>query len=228
MHWVLIISIFLLLGFLLLQILKRNAENKPKKKSEIVVVDKHIDNSQNKGEKLVSQMLSDIIKTYNGYLFNNFTFIDDNGFSTNIDQIFLSRGGLFIIETKSNIGTIYGNDSYEVWEARIKGRKSNKLFKNPIKQNKKHINHLLFMLKNNSLKMNSMIIFPLADSIYNVVSGFVYDLCSAKKFIIDKTKEERYSKEVIDEMYFRLNEVKNIHGISLEEHRVNIKNKYKK
>ena len=62
-------------------------------------------------------MLNSIASSYKTYVFNDFTFMDDNGYSTNIDYILVCQGVVFVIEIKSNKGFIYGNDNDEKWFA---------------------------------------------------------------------------------------------------------------
>lgn len=67
------------------------------------------------GENYVSKHLETIINKFGGYLYNDFCFEDEKGYSTEIDHILITRGGIFIIETKTNKGTIYGNKDDEYW-----------------------------------------------------------------------------------------------------------------
>ena len=60
-------------------------------------------------EEYVSSYLQDIVNECGGYLFNDYCFEDDDGYSSQIDHILITRGGVFVIETKANKGTIYGD-----------------------------------------------------------------------------------------------------------------------
>lgn len=122
------------------------------------------------GEDYVASMLEDLANSYDGYVFNDFTFMDQKGYSTNIDHIFVCTGGIFIIETKSYKGFIYGNDTDDMWYQEKEEWQDDKEFKNPVKQNQGHINHLRRMMESNPPKMISMIIFPTADSLRHVDS----------------------------------------------------------
>ena len=68
------------------------------------------------GEKIVGQRLEEIVNTYGGYLYNDFCFEDKYGFSSQIDHILITLGGVFIIETKNMVGTVYGDKDDEQWE----------------------------------------------------------------------------------------------------------------
>ncbi len=178
------------------------------------------------GEEYVADMLQKIVDNNKAYLFNDYTFIDEYGYSTNIDHILICVGGIFIIETKSNKGIIYGDDNSEFWYAEKGAWQDDKQFKNPVKQNQGHINHLRKMFKNNPPKMFSLIIFPTADSIDNVDSKFAYDIDSAYEFIIEKINESKYSDQFINRTYNDFKDIIDTYGISIEEHKRNIRNKY--
>ena len=178
-----------------------------------------------KGENYVANMLEDLANTYNGHVFNDFTFKDEAGFSTNIDHIFISRGGIFIIETKSNKGIIYGNTNDETWYAQKEDWQDDRIFKNPIKQNQGHINHLRKMMGKYPPKMISIVIFPFAEQI-NSDSETVFDIEAAKQFIIEKTDENDYSENFPIKMCKKIQEIIDIYGITIEEHKENIKSKY--
>lgn len=178
------------------------------------------------GEEYVADMLQDIVDDNKAYLFNDYTFIDENGYSTNIDHILVCVGGIFIIETKSNKGIIYGDDDSEYWHAEKEAWQEDKEFKNPVKQNQGHINHLRRMFKNNPPKMYSLIIFPAVDSIDNVNSKFAYDVDSAHDFIYEKINESNYSEQFVNRIYNDLKDIIDTYGISIEEHKRNLRNKH--
>lgn len=67
------------------------------------------------GEQVVASRCEEICKEYEGGLFNSFCFCDSRGYSSEIDHIVITRGGIFIIETKNWSGIIEGNPSDETW-----------------------------------------------------------------------------------------------------------------
>lgn len=85
------------------------------------------------GENIVADMLLTISQTHKAYVFNNFTFVDKNGFSTNIDHIFVCQGGVFVIETKANKGFIYGETDDEYWYAQKKRMATRQSIQKPCK-----------------------------------------------------------------------------------------------
>ena len=178
------------------------------------------------GEEYVGRTLDKIARENGGYLFNNFTFMDELGYSTNIDHILITRGGVFVIETKANKGIISGEESDEYWTAIKEEWQEDKTFRNPVIQNRRHINHLRRMLGQNAPKMYSLVVFPAAASLRRVNSAFVHDLRSAQAFITEKNEEPRYQDKTVEKIYNDLLRIKNLYGISLEEHLENLNDKY--
>lgn len=177
------------------------------------------------GENYVSKHLEIIINEFGGYLYNDFCFEDEKGYSTEIDHILITRGGIFIIETKTNKGTIYGNKDDEYWVSRKKEYQEDKSIKNPIIQNNGHINHLKRMFKNYPPKMISVIIFPLAD-ISNINSNVVFNLNDAIDYIIKLTKSNKYSIQYVEKINKQILDIKSKYSISKEKHIKNINKKY--
>lgn len=179
------------------------------------------------GERYVAKMLENIARFNKATVFNDYTFIDDKGYSTNIDHILVCQGGVFVIETKSNKGIIVGHESSENWGAKKEDWQDDKIFRNPVLQNQGHINHLRRMFKTNPPKMISMIIFPAADSLEYVDASCVYDVSGAEDFILEKIAEGKYSPEFVDRITNQLQDIIDEYGITLEEHRANIRKIYK-
>lgn len=171
------------------------------------------------GENEVSKMLAEFLK--DGYVFDNFIFKDENGYSSEIDHILICEGGIFIIETKSNNGLIYTEN--EEWYA--EKMYETKKITNPIKQNNGHINHLKKVIGNHNLKMYSIIIFPFAD-ISHIESKYVFSIESARDFIVEKINTDKHSREYIERTYKQIMTVKEKYKCSKEEHIKNINDMY--
>ena len=177
------------------------------------------------GENLVAKYLQDVVNSYGGYLYNDFCFEDQQGYSTEIDHILITRGGIFIIETKTNKGLIRGTKEDEWWLCIKKDYQQDKQLKNPIIQNQGHINHLRKMFKNTPPKMTSIVIFPVADITY-VSSDIVYDLDDATNKIIELTKSNTYSQEFVERINSQIKQIQDTYSISKEKHIENIKRTY--
>lgn len=177
------------------------------------------------GENYVASYLSDIASTYNGFLFNDFCFEDEDGFSTEIDHILITRGGVFVIETKTNKGTIYGDKNDKYWECIKKDYQDDKTLKNPIIQNQGHINHLRRMFGKNAPKMLSIVIFPVAD-ISHIDATNVCNVNGAVAAIKELTAQAKYSEEFVKRINNQLQSIKDRYGISKERHIQNINRIY--
>ena len=175
-----------------------------------------------KGEEIVSRMLTSIQNTHKYCLFNNFSYMYDDVHSTEIDHIFICKGGIFIIETKSNKGIIYGNDNDNMWYQEKEAWQDDKEFMNPVKQNQTHIRLLKRILGEYPPKMYSLVIFPFAKSLENVDSIYVHNLDSAKEFIMDKINNGTYSDKFIDKMNEQFTNIYIKKGISSKQHKENI------
>lgn len=93
------------------------------------------------GEKRVTKELSELDDKW--YIYDNFKKIKNN----QIDHILIGPKGIFTIETKNFVGTIFGNEFKDNWK-QVKNRKYNgKKIKNPIKQANRHS-----LVLNNELK----------------------------------------------------------------------------
>ena len=165
------------------------------------------------------------MNSYGGYLYDDFCFEDQQGYSTEIDHILITRGGIFIIETKTNKGLIRGAKDDEWWLCIKKDYQQDKQLKNPIIQNQGHINHLRKMFKNTPPKMTSIVIFPVADITY-VSSDIVYDLDDATNKIIELTKSNTYSQEFVERINSQIKQIQDTYSISKEKHIENIKRAY--
>lgn len=70
---------------------------------------------------------------------HNITLYTDEG-TTQIDHIFVSKFGIFVVETKNYKGWIFGSEHQENWTQKLY-KKSYK-FQNPLRQNYKHLRAL--------------------------------------------------------------------------------------
>lgn len=180
------------------------------------------------GEKIVGQRLEEIVNTYGGYLYNDFCFEDEYGFSSQIDHILITLGGVFIIETKNMVGTIYGDKDAEQWRC-IKYQNGNiyeKMIGNPIIQNQGHINHLRDMFASIPPKMTSMVIFVDTDISY-IDSNQVYNLPDAIRYIEEMTINSKRSREYVERINDQIRDIQCKYSIPIERHIENIKNRYR-
>ena len=156
----------------------------------------------------------------NGKALSNIYIPMTNGETTEIDLIYITKAGIFVIESKNYKGWIFGTDTQRTWtEVLYAGRKGilqtktteKHHFYNPIMQNKTHINWLQRYIKT-QVPMFSLIVFSdrcelkeinLSSSPNNV---YVCLNVQASSVISSwyKKNEKCLSKEEIEELYNKL------------------------
>ena len=169
------------------------------------------------GEDAVAAMLQAIAAKHNGYAYENVAFKDENDYSSEIDAILICGGRFYVVEVKSNKGTIYGNPDDSYWHAKKGEWQEDTELKNPIKQNQGHINHLRRLLGEDVPYMTSIVIFPYAN-INNVRSSVVHDYYSAKEYILKEIALGEHRQKTTYLANERLKAMLANHRISHEEH----------
>ena len=95
------------------------------------------------GEHLIENVLEKANhKGMEGSILRNIYVPKPNGETTEIDVLYITKKGVFVIESKNYSGWIYGKDTDPSWCAVLPGRKGKSekhSFYNPIMQNKGHI-----------------------------------------------------------------------------------------
>ena len=87
---------------------------------------------------------------------NNVTIPTTNG-TTQIDHIIVSRYGIFVIETKTMEGWIFGSEKDAQWTQSLYGNKFR--FQNPLRQNYRHVKALEEFLGLSSSMFHSVVCF---------------------------------------------------------------------
>lgn len=195
--------------------------SKPKRISEEYQGTKYLTD-----EKLVANELEKLVKDNKGYLINNLCFKDEEDYSSEIDHILITKAGVFVIETKSNYGKIYGNENDIMWQSYYKDTNKTKEIINPVLQNKGHIYHLRKMFKRNSPKMHSVIIILYGD-ISDIKINNVYHLNDAIRYIKNKMSQNIHDDNYVDKIYKLFVNLKNRYEISKDEHNKNVNSIYK-
>ena len=88
------------------------------------------------GEWRVRRVLKRLENSGTRILYNVFLRLSD-GKTTQIDHVAVSPAGVFVIETKTFQGWIFGSEKGEYWTQKI--YRSNRKFKNPLHQNYGHV-----------------------------------------------------------------------------------------
>lgn len=184
----------------------------------LVVIVSKLNSPQYKGkygENVISQALKEI-EGYN-YVVNNIM-LNDNGKSRQIDHIFVSEYGVFVIETKNYGGTIYGKEKSTEWKQYLNKKCFN--FKNPIHQNYGHEEIVKKVLKSVTDKIYSLVVFTRRCELkVEVTSTVIYDN-QLKNYIRNKGKILDISK--VNEIYKVLMENKIENEEAIRNHNYNV------
>ena len=159
---------------------------------------------------------------------NNLTLDGQSGITHQIDHIYISEKGIFVIESKSHYGKISGNNKDSIWIKEVKNRKER--MPNPITQNKSHVRIVRRILKTD-LPIISVVVFTLNNAPYfpdeNVInlddlSMFLKEYPSYKalsKTDVDKIDDYLLSKESYSNMDDHLQNIKKIKKQRIESHK---------
>lgn len=116
---------------------------------------KHINQKGKQGEDLLRQHTERALgKRYHAF---HDLLIPLYQHTTQIDHIFVSRYGVFVVETKNYTGWIYGDAQQTHWTQVLAQQKNR--FYNPLKQNDTHIKALAYLLKLPVDKFHSIVVF---------------------------------------------------------------------
>lgn len=135
------------------------------------------------GESKVSKRLKKLAKKYGGHVIDDVIIPGENDKTSQIDHIYISKYGLYVVETKNYSGRIYGNDKQREWtQVLAYGNTKNKLY-NPVMQNQTHIYRLLQLL---NVKMDacSVVVFVRGNVNY-IESDHVFTLYDLKHLLDD-------------------------------------------
>ena len=155
------------------------------------------------GEKLVSKRLSKLNKRKYKVI-NNLLLKTSKG-TAQIDHIVISQYGVFVIETKNYKGIITGNEYDDNWNQILFNNKE--VLRNPIKQNNGHIKALkdvIPTLRYN--KINSIILFTKRSKLKVNTETIVIYYNKVNK-VIKRSRKKEFTKEEVDYIYKKLNEL---------------------
>lgn len=98
------------------------------------------------GEKLTERELN-LVRLFGrkGKVLRNVYVPKENGETSEIDVVFITQKGIFVIESKNYSGWIFGDEQSTYWTVMLPNKSKNRFY-NPIKQNRTHIkwlNHYL-------------------------------------------------------------------------------------
>ena len=147
------------------------------------------------GEMLVSRKAASQLPASAYHAFNNVTIPDGEG-TTQIDHIYVSRFGLFVVETKHLSGWIFGQEHQPQWTQRIYRKKTR--FQNPIRQNFKHLKALENLLHVSPSMLHSVIVLTGNAEIKTSLPEYVCTLSNFTRYITSFTVPVLTESEVQD------------------------------
>lgn len=148
-------------------------------------------------QKQVSQLLHDVASP-NDRIINDGIFINPKtGVSSQIDHIFISTKGIFVIETKNYSGIIYGTDDQREWTQSLNYGKTVNKFYSPVKQNFTHV-YLIRTLLNMPLPVFNIVVFVQGNTEY-INSEYIYTLPSLKRLL--ENSPEQISVGEVEKAY---------------------------
>ena len=165
------------------------------------------------------------------FLFNIYIPKED-GSTTEIDLLMISRKGIFVYESKNYSGWIFGSQNNRYWTQTLPsvGYSLKSRFYNPVKQNKNHIKHLESLC--GKLDPYSLIVFSERCELMDVWHGDNRTKVIKRNEVYRVTKDlydqsSLYiSDEIINCVYEKLKVYCNVSEQQKEEHINRIKNKY--
>lgn len=156
------------------------------------------------GEARVNKILKRLVKRHGGQIVYDVTIPGENGKTSQIDHIYVSNYGVYVIETKNYAGRIYGKDGQREWtQVLAYGNTKNKLY-NPVMQNQTHIYRLKQAISAN-VPLFSVIVFVKANLDY-IESDYVYSLYGLKHLLDDEKK--RIDDETMNSVFNEIMECK--------------------
>lgn len=177
-----------------------------------------------RGERHVSNILIEFSQKYGGYVINDVLIPLNNGRTTQIDHIYISSYGIFVIETKRYHGKIYGNSYMESWQVYYENGEKH-TFYNPIKQNEGHIKAIYKKIRIDPNLIESIIVFDNGD-VEHVDSDITIKSDSLFEYLKMFTYKEILTSDETENIYNALNYFKLYPKESAMDHIESVKNSH--
>lgn len=186
-----------------------------------------------RGEKLTERELN-LVKLFGrkGKVLRNLYVPKDNGETSEIDVVFITRKGIFVIESKNFSGWIFGDEKSAYWTVMLPNKEKNRFY-NPIMQNRSHIKWLGQYL-DKEIPLFSIVVFSErcelkrvtieSQDVYVIKRDYLY---ATVRSIWDKS--ENYLDEAeVEELQEKLKVLTYVDSEKKRSHIDNIKTRYKK
>lgn len=185
-----------------------------------------------RGEKLTERELN-LVKLFgrNGKVLRNIYVPKTNGETSEIDVVFITQKGIFVIESKNYSGWIFGDEKSSYWTAMLPNKEKNKFY-NPVKQNRTHIKWLGQFL-NDDIPLFSIVTFSERCELKKVTieSSDIHVIKRDKLYAVIRNmwddSEDKLDEKKINAVYERLEVLTNVDGAIKAAHVEKINVKYK-
>lgn len=184
------------------------------------------------GEKLTERELK-LVQLFGrkGKVLRNVYLPKDNGETSELDVIFITKKGIFVFESKNYSGWIFGDERNRKWTAMLPNKQKNQFY-NPIMQNRTHLKWMSKYVGEN-VPLFSIIVFSERCELKKVtvesedIKVIKRDRIYATVREIWNNNRDALSDEEIEELYNRLKELTNVDAAVKAAHIENIEKKYK-
>lgn len=187
-----------------------------------------------RGEKLTARelKLSNLFGR-TGKILQNIYVPVDNGQTSEIDLVYITQKGIFVLESKNFSGWIFGDEEQPYWTVVLPNKQKNRFY-NPILQNKTHIKRLQEYLQSNGFQapMFSVVVFSERCKLKKITvsSGTARvikrdRLYDTVRTIWDKTPDV-LSSDVVDAIFAQLHLLTQADDVIKEQHVRHIKEQY--
>lgn len=166
-----------------------------------------------------------------GKILSNVYVPKDNGETSEIDVLFITQKGIFVIESKNYSGWIFGDEKSPFWTAMLPNKEKNRFY-NPIKQNISHMKWLKQYLEED-IPLYSIIVFSNRCQLkkVNVLSDDVFVIKRDRLYAVIRhiwDKAEINCNYTIEAIYTKLEVLTHADNELKELHIQNINKKYEK
>lgn len=152
------------------------------------------------GEWLIKVSAHYLLDKSTYHAIHNVTLETPDG-TTQIDHIFISKYGVFVVETKNYTGWIFGGENQPTWTQKI--YKTTNKFQNPLRQNYKHLKALEAALDIPFEHLKSVVVFvggstfktEMPDNV-TYAGGYIRHIKSFTQIVIDDSIVEGLLKAV--------------------------------
>lgn len=185
-----------------------------------------------RGEKLTERELN-LVRLFgrSGKVLRNIYVPKENDETSEIDVVFLTEKGIFVIESKNYSGWIFGSEKERYWTASL-GKAEKNRFYNPVMQNRTHIKWLKQYLQDD-IPMFNLIVFSERCELKKIsiendeikvikrdrVYAAVRDIWNKSETVLDENQ--------IQDIFAKLSQLTNVDQAKKQAHIDSIQNRFK-